>query len=59
MEARGNVTFLDRAYQQLAVVELPGGVTEVRRLDAQDASLSNYLRRQKLEHPLKLGTVIA
>jgi hypothetical protein len=42
-EAPGEVIFLDRSYNRIGSVELPGPVMEVRRLDGRDRSLSAHL----------------
>lgn len=44
-DAPGSVEFLTRDYRPLGLVELPGPVMEIRRIDGQDRSLSNYLTR--------------
>ena len=44
-DAPGSVDFLTRDYRPLGSVELPGPVMEIRRIDGQDRSLSNYLAR--------------
>jgi hypothetical protein len=41
--AGGALVFLDRTYRRLAQIAVPGPVTEVRRIDGQDRSLSPYL----------------
>lgn len=41
--AGGALVFLDRAYRQTGYLAVPGPVTEVRRIDGQDRSLSRYL----------------
>lgn len=41
--AGGALVFLDRAYRPLGRIAVPGPVTEVRRIDGQDRSLSPYL----------------
>ncbi len=41
--AGGALVFLDRSYRQTARLAVPGPVTEVRRIDGQDRSLSRYL----------------
>lgn len=41
--ARGALFFLDRDYRRIAQIAVPGPVTEVRRIDGRDRSLSSYL----------------
>ena len=38
----GKVVFFDRAFNRLAVLDLPAAPTEIRRIDGQDLSLANY-----------------
>ena len=40
----GTITFLNRDYVVRTVLNVPGAPTEIRRLDGNDAGLSNYLR---------------
>ncbi len=41
--AGGALVFLDRAYRRIGRLAVPGPVTEVRRIDGRDRSLSRYL----------------
>ena len=51
----GTVTFMDRAYNVRAVLDVPGAPTEIRRLDGQDSGLSSYLAAQSWGSTLKRG----
>lgn len=42
-EMKGAVLFLDRGFGQRAVVPIPGPPTEIRRIDGQDRSLSQFV----------------
>jgi hypothetical protein len=44
----GEVRFLDRNYQSLAIVPMPAPPMEIRRLDGADLSLSNHVRSRGL-----------
>lgn len=50
----GRVHFFDRAWQRIATVELPAAPTEIRRMDGQDLSISNYAKNVIPAH-LALG----
>lgn len=52
----GTVTFMDRAYTIKAVLKVPGAPTEIRRLDGQDAGLSEYVARVLGGVTMKAGT---
>lgn len=45
-EMKGAVLFLDRDFGQRAVVPIPGPPTEIRRIDGQDRSLSQFVAAQ-------------
>ena len=51
--ATGTLTFLDNDYRIQSVLDVPGAPMEVRRLDAQDASLSGYLAGKHWAQALK------
>jgi hypothetical protein len=40
----GQIHFLDRSFRSLAILDLPGAPTDIRRIDGQDYSLSGFHR---------------
>ena len=54
-ESRGSLMFLDRSFNKLSTLKIPGAPTEVRRLDGEDSSLSSYVQRVGLGRNLRKG----
>lgn len=53
----GQIHFLDRQLRSLAILDLPGAPTDIRRLDGQDYCLSEFHRMRALHFASRKGGV--